>query len=153
VLDLILKFVALGSVITGIVAIYIGVLNNNRRLGAQIFLTYADRIFSVRRSLPPESFLSRFGRPDRELTAEERRAVHEALYLVFEFHALRQGRYISRRIWAICEPDMERLLNTPVFDREWPGMREEFSVHPEFIAWVSQKRTKVGAARNVVVSL
>jgi hypothetical protein len=74
--DTILKFLTFGSVVTGATAIYFAALNNNRRLGAQIFLTYSDRIFNVRRSLPADSYLNRLDESKRELSTEERRAIH-----------------------------------------------------------------------------
>ncbi|HEY0219481.1 MAG TPA: hypothetical protein VGC26_06935 [Afipia sp.] len=135
----ILKLVTLGSVITGAIAIYTALLTNNRRLAAQIFLAYTERIFNVRRALPAESYLMRLN-PERQMTAEERRAVHEAFYLCFEFHALRQHGYIAANIWRIYEPDMEKLLRSPAFDSEWEVLRQEFEAHSEFIAWVSEKR-------------
>jgi hypothetical protein len=141
-LDAILKYLALVSVITSATAIYIALLINKRRLGAQIFLTYTDRIFNVRHGLPAESYLNRLGQPKRELTAEERRAVHETLYLIFEFHALRRQGYVARNIWQIVEPDVERLLRSAIVVAEWTSIQEEFEMHPEFVSWVSQKQQK-----------
>lgn len=145
-LDSILRFVTLGSVMTGAIAIYTALLTNNRRLGAQIFLAYTERIFNVRRALPADSYLTRL-KPERALTAEERRAVHEACYLVFEFHALKQHGYIAANIWRIYEPDMDRLLSSPAFDEEWERLRKDFAHHPKFVDWVSQKRDIARVAR------
>ncbi len=135
----ILKLVTLGSVITGAIAIYTAILTNNRRLAAQIFLAYTERVFDVRRALPADSYLTRFN-PEKPMTAEERRAIHESFYLFFEFFALRQHGYIAANIWRIYEPDMEKLLRSPAFDSEWEVLRQEFASHSEFIAWVSKKR-------------
>jgi hypothetical protein len=44
VLDQILKFMTLGTVIVGSIAIYTALHTNNRRLGGDIFLRYSDRI-------------------------------------------------------------------------------------------------------------
>ncbi len=149
-LELVLRFVTLGSVDTSAIAIVTALRANNRRLGAQIFLTYTDRIYDLRRSLPAEAYLSRRAITSRELTAEERRSVHEALYLIFEFHALRYYGYIGSSIWRIWEPDMERMLNAPVFRREWSVMREEFELHPQFVLWVAQRQRKDGPTADTL---
>jgi hypothetical protein len=150
-LDVVLKYLAFGSIITSATAIYIAVLNNSRRLGAQIFLTYTDRIFTVRRGLPAESYLNRLHQPKRELTSEERRAVHETVYLIFEFHALRLHGYIATGIWQICEPDIERLLRSTIFSTEWATMQDDFQLHPEFVSWVSQKQQKEATVHQIGV--
>jgi len=139
ILDYVLKFVTLGSVITGVSAIYTALKTNNRRVASQVFLVYSERIFNIRRALPPDTYLSRL-KSERLLTAEERRVVHEAFYLIFEFHALRQYGYIASDIWRIYEPDMVRLLKSPAFHEEWHALQNEFSGHPKFIAWVAEKR-------------
>jgi hypothetical protein len=51
-LDVILKFITAGSILTGAIAVYIALRNNNRQIGAQIFLAYSDRIHKLRNSLP-----------------------------------------------------------------------------------------------------
>jgi hypothetical protein len=139
ILDYILKFVTLGSVITGVSAIYTALRTNNRSVAAQIFLAYSERIFNIRKSLSPDTYLSRL-KSERTLTADERRVVHEAFYLIFEFHALRRHGYIASDIWRIYEPDMERLLKSSAFHEEWSALQNEFSGHPKFIAWVSERR-------------
>src|ERR1700761_2045756 len=57
VLDHILRFVTLGSIIVGMAAIYAALHTNNRRLGADIFLRYSDRVSDLRRRLPVAAFL------------------------------------------------------------------------------------------------
>src|SRR5258708_29485693 len=77
VLDHILKFMTLGTVIVGSIAIYMALHTNNRRLGADIFLRYSDRISDLRRRLPVTAFLERGVPGSTEITAEERRGVHQ----------------------------------------------------------------------------
>jgi hypothetical protein len=43
-LEYILKFGAAGSLLIGVLAIYFAVRNNTFQLGAQIFLSYSDRV-------------------------------------------------------------------------------------------------------------
>jgi hypothetical protein len=65
-LDHILKFMTLGTVIVGSMAIYTALHTNNRRLGADIFLRYSDRISDLRRSLPTTAFFE----PDVPVSVE-----------------------------------------------------------------------------------
>ena len=56
-LEHILRFMTLGSIIVGMAAIYAALHTNNRRLGADIFLRYSDRVSDLRRRLPVSAFL------------------------------------------------------------------------------------------------
>jgi len=137
VLELILRFVTLGSVMTSLIAIVVALRAHNRQLGAQVFLNYSDRIHSLRRSFLTETYLSGEALASRALADEERRLVHEAFYLIFEFHALRHYGYVGTSVWRIWEPDIQRLLTSPTFGREWSIMKATFQPHPHFVAWVS----------------
>ena len=122
IFDLILKFITIGSVLTGGIAIYIAVRNNSRQVGAQIFLAYSDRIRALRVALGDEKY------PPRALL--------EAMFLIFEFYSLRRKGYVSNAIWSIWEADITRLLNSPSFQREWSSISERFDTHPHFLAWI-----------------
>lgn len=137
-LDHILKFLTLGTVIVGSIAIYTSLHTNNRRLGADIFLRYSDRISDLRRSLPAAAFFDPADSVALELTPEERRAVHEVIYSIFELYELKVHGFIPLAIWKIREPDIERLLSLTVFRQEFEAMRDKFIRHPRFAKWVEQ---------------
>lgn len=69
-LDHILKFMTLGTVIVGSIAVYTALHTNNRRLGADIFLRYSDRISDLRRHLPITAFFERDASRNTEITPE-----------------------------------------------------------------------------------
>jgi hypothetical protein len=75
-----MKNVTLGTVMIGCVAILTALYTNNRRLGADIFLKYSDRISDQRRRLPTAAFLQGGGINVTEMTPDERRVVHEIIY-------------------------------------------------------------------------
>jgi hypothetical protein len=137
VLDEILKCVTAGSIVTGVIAVYIALRNNNRQIGAQIFLAYSDRIHRLRNSLPTEADI--YQMPE-EITGEAvekaRRAVVTSYYLIFEFYSLRRRGYVANAIWSIWEADIARLLSTPAFQQEWPLVRRSFEGHHHFSRWV-----------------
>ena len=126
IFDLILKFITIGSVLTGGIAIYIAVRNNSRQVGAQIFLAYSDRIRALRVELGDENY------PTRVLL--------EAMFLIFEFYSLRRKGYVSNAIWSIWESDITRLLNTASFQREWSNISDRFATHPHFVAWIRERQ-------------
>jgi len=149
-IELVLRFVTLGSVLVGAAAIFIALRNNTRQLGAQIFLSYSDRIHKLRLSLPHDYYDSRLaGGADGVLNPETRRFVIEILQLVFELHALKRHGYVDKQIWRVWEPDIDRLLRSPAVRREWPSLEREFATHPKFVTWVEQRQGSAGAGRPV----
>lgn len=136
-IDDILKFVTAGSILTGVIAVYIALRNNNRQIGAQIFLAYSDRIHRLRNSLPLEADIYQL--PETitgEVAETARRAVVTSYFLIFEFYSLRRHGYIADGIWTIWEEDITRLLGTPAFRQEWPQLRRSFENHRHFSTWV-----------------
>ena len=143
-LDHILRFVTLGTVIVGITAIYTALHTNNRRLGADIFLRYSDRISDLRRSLPMPVLFDDGVPLSLEMTPEERRTVHEVIYSIFELYELKVHGFIPPGIWKIREPDIERVLSLPAFRQELAALQGRFAKHPRFAAWVEQiSRSKI----------
>ena len=147
-LDHILKFMTLGSVIIGAIAVYTALRTNNRRLGADIFLRYSDRISNLRRSLPATSFFDPSLFDEKETTPEVRRAAHEAIYSIFELYELKVQGFIPTPIWKIWEPDIERLLLLPILRQELAALkRGGFARHPRFNKWVETITLKTTSGR------
>jgi hypothetical protein len=139
-LDLILRFITLGSVLIGAAAIYTAVRNNTRQLGAQIFLSYSSRLHDLRRSLSDEHYHDRLTDDFDGEASETRRFVSDVVQLVFELHALRRHGYVENNIWRVWEADINRLLRTPGVRREWPILQREYATHPKFVVWVLEKQ-------------
>jgi hypothetical protein len=142
VLDHILKFVTLGTVIVSGIAIYTALHTNNRRLGADIFLRYSDRISDLRRNLPTTAFFEPGGPGDTEMTPEERRTAHEVIYSIFELYELKVHGLVPLAIWKIREPDIERLLSLPAFRQELTALQSRLARHPRFATWVEQIKAR-----------
>jgi hypothetical protein len=137
-LDLILRFITLGSVLIGAAAIYTAVRNNTRQLGAQIFLAYTSRLHELRQSLSDEVYHDRLA-DDGPASVETQRFVRDVVQLVFELHALRRHGYVENKIWRVWDADIDRLLKAPRVRREWPRLQLEYATHPKFVAWVLAK--------------
>ena len=139
-LDHILRFMTLGTVIVGMTAIYVALHTNNRRLGADIFLRYSDRVSDLRRQLPVSAFLEGGAAGDIEITADERRAVQEIIHSIFELYELKVHGFFPPAIWKIREPDIERLLSLPVFQQELASFEGRYASHPRLVAWLGKIR-------------
>ncbi|WP_426408495.1 hypothetical protein [Bradyrhizobium ganzhouense] len=126
----------LGTVVIGCIAIFATQYTNNRRLGADIFLKYSDRISELRRRLPTVAILESDESHVAEITQEERRVAHEIIYAIFELFELRVHGYFPSTIWKIREPDVEALLSLPVFRQVMKALRGAFARHPRFSTWV-----------------
>ena len=138
-LDHILRFMTLGTVIVGSIAIYAALHTNNRRVGADIFLKYSDRISDLRRNLPIAAFVERDAPCNLDMTPEERRAAHEIIYSIYELYELRVHGFA---IWKIREPDIERTLSLPSFRQELAALEGRFARHPRFASWLEQLRRR-----------
>jgi hypothetical protein len=140
VLDHILRFMTLGTVIVGSIAIYAALHTNNRRVGADIFLKYSDRISDLRRNLPIAAFVERDAPCNLDMTPEERRAAHEIIYSIYELYELNVHGFLPSAIWKIREPDIERTLSLPSFRQELAALEGRFTRHPRFASWLEQLR-------------
>jgi hypothetical protein len=137
-IDHVLKFMTLGTVMIGCIAILTALYTNNRRLGADIFLKYSDRISDLRRRLPTAAFLQGSDIEVVELTPEERRVVHEIIYSIFEVFELKVHGFFPSAIWKIRESDVEALFRLPVFRQEMKVLEVTLAKHPHFLAWVER---------------
>ena len=133
-LELLLKFMTPGSLIIGGLAIYFAVQNNTRQLGAQIFLSYSDRVWTIRRA-------AIFDTKDPE-------AVTAAVFLVFELFELKRRGYVSRSIWSIWDNDIADLFRSDAFREHWVGIRPRLKNHPHFLQWVDGQLDDADRSRS-----
>ena len=136
ILDIVLKLVTLVSVLIGAIAIYTAIRNNNRQMGAQIFLEYSDRVRILRRGWAYD------GASPEAMGAADPQAVQETIGLIFECFSLRRHGYVDNSIWSIWESDITHLLNTAPFRNEWTAMLPRFEHHPDFVRWVHRQHEK-----------
>jgi hypothetical protein len=129
-LESLLKFVTPGSLIIGGLAIYFAVQNNTRQLGAQIFLSYSDRVWTIRRAAIFET--------------KDPEAVTAAVFLVFELFELKRRGYVSRSIWTIWDNDIADLFRSDAFREHWLGIRPRLKNHPHFLHWVDDQLNDSG---------
>jgi hypothetical protein len=126
-----LSFVTVGSVCIAGIATYITVRNNNRQLGAQIFLAYSERVREIRQSAV--------------LNTGDLEATLRATFLVFELYELRRRGYVSSAIWSIWDRDIGDLLRTQNFQAQWTTLKDRLRNHAHFVAWVDAQLENTGS--------
>ena len=131
-LEHLLSFVTVGSVCIAALATYITVRNNNRQLGAQIFLAYSNRVREIRQSAVLNTH-------DLEVTLS-------ATFLIFELYELRRRGYVSKAIWTIWDRDIGDLLRTDNFKAQWETLRVRLRNHVHFVDWVNSQLEDIGSA-------
>jgi hypothetical protein len=124
-LDHLLSFVTVVSVCIAALATYITVRNNNRQLGAQIFLAYSNRVREIRQAAVLNT-------RDLEVTLS-------ATFLIFELYELRRRGYVSKAIWTIWDRDIGDLLRTDNFKAQWETLRVRLRNHVHFVDWVDSQ--------------
>jgi hypothetical protein len=131
-LEHLLSFVTVGSVCIAALATYITVRNNNRQLGAQIFLAYSNRVREIRQSAVLNTH-------DLEVTLS-------ATFLIFELYELRRRGYVSKAIWTIWDRDIGDLLRTDNFKAQWETLSIRLRNHVHFVDWVDSQLEDIRSA-------
>jgi len=139
-LELILRFMGTGGVFVGVIAVYSATRNNTRQLDAQIFLSYSDRLQTVRHLLHNELMPIWTSALSTEECGRVLPGLLQVMHLIHELYELRAQGYVKARMWEIWSRDIDRFLVTPVV---W-GLREEigleFHGHGAFLAWIDARQ-------------
>jgi hypothetical protein len=130
-----LSSVTLISVCIAAIATYITVRHNSRQLGAEIFLSYSDRVRELREATALRS-------QDIEVNSR-------ATFLIFELYELRRRGYVSSSIWSIWDRDITDLLRSDHFRTQWDALKDRLRNHVHFVKWVDGQlndvRPSIGA--------
>lgn len=137
-----------GGVFVGMVAVYVGMRNNTRQLNAQIFLSFSDRLQTIRTMLRTELL------PiwTADIAPEERARILpgllQVLHLILELYELRQQGYVPPRMWVVWSRSIDRFLRTPIVRSLRDEIHFEFEGHDGFLAWVEQRQAQAVRARR-----
>jgi hypothetical protein len=121
-------------------ALLFGVWSFWKQMNCQVFLAYNDRYEKLMGSFPPGALESRLRLGETLPERSEELSICLLRYLNLcseEFFLYRTG-FLSKRIWAVWQPEIERALRSPVLKREWQRVRVEFKSHPEFFDFVEK---------------
>jgi hypothetical protein len=112
--------------------------NNRAQANIQAFLAYTERFEKVMGALPTEACQARFDL-NQTLPPESEELTGTVLrYLNLtseEFYLWKRG-YLDTRLWQIWEQEIQRMLRSPLFRREWPKLVTEFISYEEFVGYV-----------------
>jgi hypothetical protein len=136
-LQLALQIATLLSVIIGFWSLITTIRNARRQMNAQVFMKYTERYEHVLDQFPPDALKARLD--TRLLPPQSDKlslCVLKYLNLCSEEYYLLQRGYLAKDLWSIWELDLRRTVASPVVQREWPNLRDEFVSHPAFLKYV-----------------
>ena len=132
--DILVQLGQVGTLILGSLGIWVAMLNQRRQLNAQMFIEISRRFQDLLRMFPTEAWLANRN-PSAPLPPPSQEITDCTLYciqLISDVYHLRQGRYISKRLWSAWEREIRHTLEGPVFQREWKTVAVEFSHNEDF---------------------
>ena len=132
--DILVQLGQVGTLILGSLGVWVAMFNQRRQLNAQMFIEISRRFQDVLRMFPTEAWLANRN-PSTPLPPPSQEITDCTLYciqLIADVYHLRQGRYISKRLWSAWEREIKHTLEGPVFQREWKNVAVEFSHNGNF---------------------
>jgi hypothetical protein len=136
--DIVTQLGQVGPLIVGSVGICVALVNQRRQLNAQMFIEFSKRFQEMLRLFPTQAWLANRN-PSQHLPPTSPEITDCSLYciqFIYDIFHLHKARYISRKLWVLCELEIRRTLTGPVFRREWPEVAAEFAHNREFVCYV-----------------
>jgi hypothetical protein len=138
-LSLIVQSATVLSVFVAAATIWASRQMNRRQMNMQVFTAYNDRYERLMSSFS-KAALRAFYNETAELPPDNEDITMCALrYLNLsseEYH-LWQEKYVERRVWALWEHEIKRVLRTPLMKREWQArLKVQFAGHAAFAQFV-----------------
>jgi hypothetical protein len=154
-LDFLVQISQVGTLVLGSVGIWVAMITQRRQLNAQMFIEMRGRFQELLRLFPTEAWLANrnpshpLPNPSREITD----CTFYCIQLIADVYQLRRGGYISARLWNAWEREIKHTLEGPVFQREWEGLKVEFSHNRELLRHINAlmgPKSQMGAAPQPV---
>lgn len=139
-LDVVVYVAAIITLVLTAAALLFGLWSFGKQMNCQVFLAYNERYERVIRAFPPGSLESRLRLGETLPERSEELSICLLRYFNLcseEFFLYRQG-FLSKKIWAIWEPEIIRMFRSPVLRREWQRIRVESKAYPDFFAFVER---------------
>jgi len=145
-----LQFAAQVATPVGVIGALIGLIftinNYRRQMCAQVFMKYTERYEHILDNFPENALAARFdsetlppGSPELSL------CLLKYLNLCSEEFYLKTRGYLPEELWNIWEGDLNRMIASPLLQREWPSLCKEFLSHQPFLEYV--ERVQGGSKR------
>jgi hypothetical protein len=138
-LDFLIQWSQVGTLVLGSLGIWIAMINQRRQLNAQMFITISGRFQELLRLFPTEAWLANRSatHPIPPRSPEITDCTLYCLQLVADVYHLRQGRYISNKLWYAWEREIKHILAGRIFIREWEWLEVEFSHNENFLKYIN----------------
>ena len=149
-LQLVIQIATLVSVIGGFLSLIMTINNYRRQMNAQVLMKYTERYERILEQFPPDALIARFNAnvlPPQ--SPQLRLCVLKYLNLCSEEYYLRTHGYLAESVWCVWKGDLERIIGSPLWQREWPSLRTEFESNNAFLQYVDDvqaKRRALGVA-------
>lgn len=141
--DILVQLGQVGTLVIGSVGIGVALLNQRRQLNAQMFIEFSGRFQDILRLFPTEAWLANRN-PSQPLPPPSQEVTDCTLYciqFIADAYHLHKGRFISRSMWMLWEPEIKRTLSGPIFAREWEKVGAEFSHDRRFFHYINSMIT------------
>jgi hypothetical protein len=128
-----------GTVVVGLVGIYVALLNQRRQLNAQMFMEFSGRFQALLRLFPTEAWLANTNtaQPLPPRSQELTDCTLSCIQLVADVYHLHKGGYVSTKLWRLWEREIKHTLTGRVFQREWEALAGEFVHNRDFLQYVN----------------
>jgi hypothetical protein len=146
-----LEILNLISIIVGFGVVAYTVNNYRRQMNAQVLLKYTERYERILEQFPESALAARFdARTLPPQSSQLTLCVLRYMNLCSEEYYLKEHGYLAESLWRIWEGDLKRMIASPLVQREWPALRQEFLSHQEFLTYVKriQAESKMAIATH-----
>jgi hypothetical protein len=137
--DVLVQCSQVGTLVLGSLGVWVAILNQQRQLNAQMFITISGRFQELLRLFPTEAWLANrnASQPAPPRSPEVTDCTLYCLQLIADVYHLRQGRYISNNLWSAWQREIKHILEGRIFRREWEWLEVEFSHNEEFLNYIN----------------
>lgn len=139
-LDLLVQISQVGTLILACLGVWVAMITQRRQLNAQMFIEMRGRFQQLLRTFPSDAWLANgnasypLPNPSREITD----SIFYCIQLIADVYHLRRAGYVSARVWRTWEQEIAHTLSGRLFQREWGGLRGEFSHNQEFLRYIDR---------------
>jgi hypothetical protein len=138
--DILIQCSQVGTLVLGSLGVWVALQNQQRQLNAQMFITVSGRFQELLRLFPTEAWLANrnVNQPIPPRSQEITDSTLYCLQLIADVYHLRQGRYVSNKLWHAWEREIKHTLEGRIFRREWEWLEIEFSHNDEFLKYINE---------------
>jgi hypothetical protein len=143
------------SCVVATAGLFVAIAGQRSQMATQIMMQYSDKFRTMLHEMPLEILAAtRNSTLPESNTALTFRAL-SVFYVLLELHYLRQKHYLPKDVWNLWLPNVETVIGSPFFMREWQQVRPEFATQTSFCLFVDslQRERRTSAAGAAITGL